>query len=127
MIGANPPHRPNRSSYREDDTIKLNFEEVRLLDWLIADGYSAWVDEAPPDWKADGFLENHSPIVVTSRYGQNAAIAAEGNEVEEAVNWDLERDYSKVAFLTFALATSIESASPFHTLPLKIVSDHLPT
>jgi len=86
----------------------LNFEDVKTLDCLIVDGYSAWVNKAPSHWKADSFLQNHSPIVVTSRFGQNTGIAARGNEEHEAANWDSERDYSKIAFLTFALATSIE-------------------
>lgn len=86
----------------------MNFEDVTRLDHLIANGYADWVKNAPSKWKADGFLSNHSPIVVTSRYGQNAAIALLGNEEREAANWDLQRDYSKIAYLTFALATSIE-------------------
>ncbi|KAI9429358.1 hypothetical protein H4582DRAFT_2150251 [Lactarius indigo] len=48
-------------------------------------------------------------IVVTSRYGQNAAIALAGNEDNEAESWDTERDYSKISYVTFALATSIEN------------------
>jgi hypothetical protein len=94
--------------YRDDKTIKLNFEDVSALDEEIAKGYSVWVANAPQKWKTDGFLENNSPIVVTSRYGQNAAIAVLGKEDEEADIWDWERDFSKTAFLTFALATSIE-------------------
>jgi hypothetical protein len=66
------------------------------------------VRKAPKHWKVDGFLEDNSPIVVTSRFGQNARIAAPGNELEEAEAWQLERDYSKFAFLTIAIATSIQ-------------------
>lgn len=71
-------------------------------------GYHEWVDNAPDHWKADGFLEDKSPIVVTSRFGQNARIATPGDEDYEADGWQLERDYSKLAFLTFAIATSIK-------------------
>ncbi|KAI9452142.1 hypothetical protein BJY52DRAFT_1226308 [Lactarius psammicola] len=78
----------------EDAIIKLNFEMVKRLDHLIVEGYDEWVREAPAHWKTDGFMENHSPIVVTSRW--------------EAANWDMERDYSKIGYVTFALATSIE-------------------
>ena len=52
-------------------------------------------------------MKNSSPIVVTSRYGQNAAIALHGNEQQEAAAWELDRDYSKISFLTVAIATSI--------------------
>ena len=78
------------------------------MDKEIVSGYSEWVEKAPAHWTADGFLKNHSPIVITSRYGQNAAIAIPGQEEVEADIWDMDRDFSKVAFLTFALATSIE-------------------
>lgn len=93
---------------RSEQIIKLNFRELKRLDTLIVEGYHDWVDSAPDQWKVDGFLQNKSPIVVTSRFGQNASIATPGNESEEASSWQLERDYSKLAFLTFALATSIQ-------------------
>jgi hypothetical protein len=86
----------------------MNFENVKELDERIVDGYSQWVSNAPRHWKYDGFLQQNTPIVVTSRYGQNAAIAVPGNEEHEASNWESERDYSKIAYLTIALATSIE-------------------
>ena len=75
---------------------------------LIVKGYDDWVDEAPDAWKVDGFLLQRSPIVVTSRLGQNARIATLGNEAQEAEAWERERDYSKLAFVTFAIATSIK-------------------
>jgi hypothetical protein len=86
----------------------LNLEGVKELDSLIVEGYEGWVRKAPDQWKADGFLERRSPILVTSRFGQNARIAIRGNEEEEAESWNLERDYSKISYLTFALATTIE-------------------
>lgn len=95
-------------SFRSEKTIRLNFEDLKSLDALIIDGYDDWVDAAPDHWKLDGFLQNRSPIVVTSRFGQNSRIATPGNEDYEAHAWQLERDYSKLAFFTFALATSIK-------------------
>jgi hypothetical protein len=71
-------------------------------------GFDDWVDGAPDLWKVDGFLTENSPIVVTSCFGQNAAIALRGNRLEEAAAWDRDRDYSKIAFLTVAIATSIK-------------------
>jgi|SRR5882757_2914965 len=93
---------------RELPTVNLNFESLKALDNLIVQGYQDWVNTAPPDWKTDGFLLERSPIIVTSRYGQNAAIALPGNERQEAAAWQLDRDYSKIAFLTVAIATSIK-------------------
>ena len=94
-------------SYSQERTINLNFESLSSLDSLVVRGYKRWVKNAPQHWKEDGFLKNSSPIVVTSRYGQNAAIALHGNEQQEAAAWELDRDYSKISFLTVAIATSI--------------------
>jgi hypothetical protein len=74
------------------------------------EGYDKWVERAPASWKLDNFLRSHEPIVVTSRYGQNAAIVldSEGSEEEEAEFWSKDRDFSKIAYMSFALATLIE-------------------
>ena len=97
---------------RDDPTVRLNFEDVQSLDHYLVRGYDNWVDGSPDTWKRDGFLQNNSPIIITSRYGQNATIALLDNEDQEAEDWHHERDYSKIAFLTFALATSIEYVFP---------------
>jgi len=86
----------------------LNFEAVRRLHNVIARDYRSWANNAPQAWKKDNFLSSNSPILITSRFGQNASIALPDNNENEADDWNRERDYSKVAFLTFALATSIE-------------------
>lgn len=88
--------------------VRLNLDDLKEFDDLVVAGYREWVEEAPDQWKVDGFLENRSPIVVTSRFGQNARIAVPRNETEEAKEWESERDYSKMAFVTFALATLIK-------------------
>ena len=84
-----------------------------MFDHKISAGYREWVQGAPDSWKVDGFITHNSPIVVTSCFGQNAAIALEGNEDAEAQAWDRARDYSKIAFLTVAIATSIQYVPSF--------------
>ncbi|KAH9018519.1 hypothetical protein EDB84DRAFT_1566372 [Lactarius hengduanensis] len=117
-LDAEEPNWVKVTNALEDEIIRLNFEEVKTLDRLIVSGYSAWARDAPQHWKADGFLEKHCPILVTSRYGQDVAIATPDNGAQAAQNWDLERDYAKVAYLTFALATSIECSQVFwRTIP----------
>lgn len=86
----------------------MNIEDLKTFDKAIVDGYKQWGADAPQKWKDDGLFRSSVPIVVTSRFGQNTRIAVEGNEASEARNWDTERDFTKVAYLTFALATSIE-------------------
>jgi hypothetical protein len=100
-------------SSRQDRSIYMNFEDVNNLHRLIVRGYNSWVHNAPPSWKKDTFIASNSPILITSRYGQNASIALPNNQHNEADAWDRERDYSNVAFLTVALATSIQYASLF--------------
>jgi hypothetical protein len=99
--------------YRDSRTIGLNFETLTKLHTLLLDGFDDFVSLAPAEWKKDGFLQNNKPIIITSRYGQNASIALEDNQDQEANDWNSERDYSKIAYLTFALATSIESVFTF--------------
>jgi hypothetical protein len=108
---------------RSERFIKLNFEDLKHLDSLIVKCYDKWVEEAPDGWKVDGFLRDRSPIMVTSQFGQNSSITARGNESHEANAWQLERDYSKMAFLTIALATQIKYALlPRPFLPLTLPS-----
>ena len=75
------------------------------------------MNRAPAHWKADGFLMDNAPIIVTSCFGQNSAIALKGNERREAATWDRDRDYLKIVFLTVAIATSIKYALPFVAIP----------
>jgi hypothetical protein len=96
----------------------LNFENLKDLNRHLIHGFARWVRDAPEAWKIDGFITKNSPVVITSRYGQNAAIALVGNRSEEAAAWDRDREFSKIAFLTVTIATSIKyvSASPLSTL-----------
>ena len=110
---------------RKDKVIRLNLENVRSLDDLLVAGFRGWVNRAPAHWKADGFLMDNSPIIVTSCFGQNAAIALKGNERREAAAWDRDRDYSKIAFITVAIATSIKYALSFVTIPFLFLTRFL--
>ncbi|KAI9430488.1 hypothetical protein H4582DRAFT_2063757 [Lactarius indigo] len=74
----------------EHGTIKLNQRNALQLDELMLEGYEEWVENAPSSWKKDGFLEKHSPIVVTSRYRQNVEIGEVGNKKVEGSNWEKE-------------------------------------
>jgi hypothetical protein len=89
----------------------MNMKDLKRLDEELVAGFHNWVQAAPDHWKADGFLTKNSPIVITSCFGQNAAFGLEGDEDIEAAAWDRDRDFSKIAFLTVAIATSIEYAS----------------
>jgi hypothetical protein len=92
----------------ENRPIRLNLEDVKSLDVAMVEGYEEWKENAPATWQTDGLFRKNVPIVITSLFGQNTRIAVPENEAEEGVMWNAERDFSKVSFLTFALATSIE-------------------
>ena len=93
----------------ENRPIRLNLEDVKSLDLAMVEGYEELQKNAPATWQTDGLFRKNVPIVITSLFGQNTRIGVPENEVEEAATWNAERDFSKVSFLTFALATSIES------------------
>ncbi len=83
--------------------LDLNLEKLRLLDRAIRHRYVTWVDKAPEGYTEDNFFKERIPIIVTTTYGQNQQLGREPGE--ESINWGRDRDYSKVRFMTVALAT----------------------
>jgi hypothetical protein len=72
---------------------------------MIAE-YQNWVNAAPAHWKEDGFLQNHRPAAITKRFGQNEPINV-APEMEER-QWDNDRHWERMSYVTFALATHFE-------------------
>jgi hypothetical protein len=66
-----------------------------------------WVNDAPPEWKSDGFLTDHAPIALTSRFGQDQPICAVRDRATEAVSWLEERCYHAIRFVSVGLATHV--------------------
>lgn len=79
-------------------------ELLHKLDKAIVGGYASWVQLAPGDYK-DGFFTDRIPIIVTSTYGQNQRLGL--HPTVESKNWHRDRDFSKVRFMTVALATHL--------------------
>ena len=73
------------------------------MDDTIQEEWPKWVEDAPPDWRSDGWLTSHQPITVTCKYGQDQHIG----DAEQATTWNRERDYGDVRFLSFAIATDL--------------------
>ena len=92
---------------RDDALLKLQLEDVKWLSNQIAEKYKKFVQDAPPAWLEDGFLQSHFPSSITSRYGQNQCICVSGQLDNEGRMWDQERDYSQIDYMTFAIATDI--------------------
>lgn len=75
----------------------------------MLDTWAWFVERAPPHWKADGWLEHHAPHSVVHRYGQNQrVVTGDGQQEQEATNWDNEHDYTHIEHMTIALATHLE-------------------
>lgn len=68
-------------------------------------GYSSWLRLAPAEYKEDNFFLERVPIVITSHYGQNQQLGHQPRE--ERDNWNRDRDFSRVRFVTVALATHL--------------------
>ncbi|KAG2080366.1 hypothetical protein BD769DRAFT_1685099 [Suillus cothurnatus] len=89
--------------------IVLRLQDVLLLHRLIKIQYDDFVANAPPSWLKDGWLQQHIPISVACRYGQNQPIASNDQHAlrVEARNWHHERDYTDIRYLSMAVATHI--------------------
>jgi hypothetical protein len=85
----------------------LPIADIRQFNTLLIQGWLPFVSEAPDEWKEDGFIEEHVPIGVTSRFGQNQPICLPNEELNEANIWEAERDYRKVKYVSLSLATDI--------------------
>lgn len=85
----------------------LRLRDLKRLNKYIIKHWTSWVDKAPPSWKEDGFLIDHAPIAVTSRFGQNQPICQSANRHAESNDWLEERDYEKISYVNIALATHV--------------------
>jgi hypothetical protein len=85
--------------------LDLRLEDVQRLNRFIIEEWRDWVEAAPAAWKTDGFLVDHVPLAVTSRFGQNRSICIPQRRVPEAETWLKERRYDKIRYVTVALAT----------------------
>ena len=87
--------------------LTLRLVDVRQLNARIERDWARWVENAPVAWKLDGFIVDHVPITVTSRFGQDQPICAIDSRDEEANNWYKERCYHKIRFVSVGLATHV--------------------
>ena len=81
---------------------------MKRLDRMIIRSYADWVEDAPEEYKSDRMLMSKFPVAITSRFGQNQELASSIElREEEHDNWDRDRDYTRIRYLTLALATHI--------------------
>jgi hypothetical protein len=81
---------------------------MKRLDRMIVRAYETWVEDAPEDYKSDVMWQGRIPVAVTSRFGQNQELASSVDlRAEEIDNWARDRDYTRIRYITIALATHI--------------------
>jgi hypothetical protein len=81
---------------------------MKALDVAIVDHYHNWVNCAPRDYVEDEFFSTRIPVAVTSRFGQNQQLSQTATHRQvERLNWTNDKDYSRIRYVTLALATHI--------------------
>ena len=90
---------------------------MKALDLEIINSYHSWLDDAPRDYIEDNFFKSRVPIAITSRFGQNQRLAESPRDREEELfNWARDRDYSRIRYVTLALATHIRYFTFLHLI-----------
>ncbi|KAM6490423.1 hypothetical protein JOM56_014096 [Amanita muscaria] len=88
--------------------ILLNLDAMKRLDDSIQNLYHQWINDAPAGYFDDDFFTSRVPVAITSRFGQNQQLACtREDELQERTNWRQERDYSRIRYITFAVASHI--------------------
>jgi hypothetical protein len=83
---------------------------MKNLDKAIIQHYDTWVADAPLEYTQDNFFSSRVPVAITSRFGQNQQLAESiEDRRQERLNWRQDRDYSKIRYLTIAIASHIRS------------------
>lgn len=85
----------------------LTLNDLKLLNTYIKSRWARFVSRAPEAWRTDGWMDNHSPISMFLRFGQNQNLGAldEDDRNHEAMEFEKTRDYTQIRFLSMALAT----------------------
>ncbi|KAG0697258.1 hypothetical protein DFH29DRAFT_1022910 [Suillus ampliporus] len=129
VMYAYGPQRDFRDWKIEDATnvlsqrrIVLRLQDVLELNRLIISEWDDFVANAPPAWTSDGWLQQHIPLSVACRYGQNQPIASTDQHAlhVEARNWHHERDYSRIRYLSMAVATHISCERVRSWVPIPV-------
>ncbi|KAG6369980.1 hypothetical protein JVT61DRAFT_12616 [Boletus reticuloceps] len=88
----------------------LTLEQFRNLHRHFRHAWSDWVNNAPQEWKEDGFLVNNTPVAITLHYGQNQMLRQrldDDSMNQERHNWELDHDYTNILTFTFSLASHV--------------------
>jgi len=90
-------------------SVILTLPKLHSLNSIIKRHYHAWVRAAPNSYHTDDFLRSRVPITVTSEYGQNQEFGVRNRSRLDESNWSKDRDYTKIRYITLAVATHLRS------------------
>ncbi|KAG6379796.1 hypothetical protein JVT61DRAFT_10341 [Boletus reticuloceps] len=88
----------------------LTLEQFRNLHQRFRATWSDWVNNAPQEWKKDGFLVNNAPVAITLLYGQNQMLRQcldDDSINQERHNWEFDHDYTNILTFTLSLASHV--------------------
>ncbi|KAH9828613.1 uncharacterized protein C8Q71DRAFT_912237 [Rhodofomes roseus] len=87
--------------------IELTHEDVVHIDDTFEAEWRTFVHEMPAAWKKDKFFIHHKPIIMSQRYGQNTPIAVENAIDRETQQWQEERAWGAMKYVSMAVATEL--------------------
>lgn len=96
------------SGLNGQSTVQLTLETMRRFSRHFGDLWRNWIQDSP--WADDTFLSQRSPVGVAVRYGQNIPVCVSqipGHILQEEQQWEEQRIWNRMKFMSFALATHI--------------------
>jgi hypothetical protein len=91
--------------HRDDRDWSLSFDALKAINRAFIRLWPEWLEDAPAEWLADGFLQQHVPTVISRRVGQNQAICT--GLPDERAQWLADRHWDKVGYVSVALASHL--------------------
>ncbi|KAH9920756.1 uncharacterized protein B0H18DRAFT_956892 [Fomitopsis serialis] len=87
--------------------MNVTLAQARALDECMPRVWKRFVREMPAAWKEDRFFTDHTPLIMSVRYGQNEEIGVQNSLANERDRWGGERDWSRIRTASLAIATHI--------------------
>lgn len=93
--------------YSKQPAYSLRLQDVQSLHTAVVEQYIEWVEHAPNGWFKDTFFADSRPMFITCLFGQDQPICLANEHNMERNIWKSERDYTKMKYVSVALATNI--------------------
>lgn len=94
--------------YSQEHSLSLRLTDVQAFDQQWSGTWATFVHNMPSAWKQDSFFLEHTPIVMSCRYGQNQPVGLPNTLVDAARQWNEERHWEDIKYVSMAIATHFE-------------------